>query len=203
MEPTVETSPYDSLLPPGFAVDRRLPLGRHPILTAFPGLDRLPLATRLEPDPEKRERLFSETCIDLVAEDLWMYVAPHAIPPGAPRDWHPRVVPGLDCIVVGEPHLRKSPLVTLYLDVFHELCHVRQRRDGANLFDRQTSYVRRWTEVDAYRFVVEEARQLGIPEDFLVDYLRVEWISSREHRELLEKLGVTADKRARPGRATD
>ena len=27
--------------PPGFRVDRELPVGRHPLLAVFPGLDRL------------------------------------------------------------------------------------------------------------------------------------------------------------------
>jgi len=38
--------------------------------------------------------------------------------------------------------------------------------------------------------VVEEARQLGVSDEFLRDYLRVEWISDDEHRALLERLEV-------------
>ena len=80
----------------------------------------------------------------------------------------------------------------LFMDIYHELCHVVQRQGGANLWPPGVSYVKRWTEVEAYRFVVEEARTLGISDKFLRDYLKVEWISAGEHRELLAELHVPA-----------
>lgn len=155
----------------------------------FPGLDRLPIAHRIEPDEARRGRLFGETCIQIVEADLWMYVAPFELPPGRPPGWNP-LVADMDCIVIGLKHLRDSPAIMLFMDIYHELCHVQQRQGGANLFDREVSYVDRWTEVEAYRVVVEEARRLGVPDDFLREYLRVEWISSAEHQRLLERLGV-------------
>jgi len=91
--------------------------------------------------------------------------------------------------VIGKSHLAESPAIVLFLDIFHELCHVIQRQGGANLF-AAGSYVKRWTEVEAYRFVVAEARTLGASDEFLRDYLRVEWITEAEHRELLESLEV-------------
>ncbi len=107
MCPTDQRPPAAEPEPPGFRVQRDLPPGRHPILKVFPGLDRLPTAERLVAETASRERLFRETAIDLVAEDLWMYVAPHALPPGARRQWRPVLTaPGTDCIVVGEGHLR-------------------------------------------------------------------------------------------------
>ena len=86
-------------------------------------------------------------------------------------------------------HIADSPAIMLFMDIFHELCHVIQRHGGANLF-APGSYVKRWTEVEAYRFVVGEARELGVSDDFLREYLRVEWISEEEHRHLLETLAV-------------
>ncbi len=171
-------------------IARDLPVGRHPLLAAFPGLDRLPVATRLVPDPERRTRLFDETCVELVDQDLWMYVAPWDLPKIRRRGWRPVVTPGKDCIVVGATHLRESEPIVLFLDIFHELCHVLQRHDGANLWEAGVSYVRRRTEVEAYRFVVHEARRLKVDDVALRDYLKVEWISEAEHRELLEALGV-------------
>jgi hypothetical protein len=78
----------------------------------------------------------------------------------------------------------------LYLDIYHELCHIVQRRDGANLWEPGVGYVERRTEIDAYRFVVEEAKGLGVPDDYLREYLKVEWISDKEHEQLLEAVGV-------------
>lgn len=183
----------ESQPPKEFHASRNLPVGRHPLLAAFPGLDQLPAALRLQPDPVARAKMFDETCVQVVDQDLWMYVAPWDMPPGARREWRPVISPGSDCIVVGKSHLAESPAIVLYMDIFHELCHVIQRHGGANLWAPGVSYVKRWTEVEAYRFVVEEGRMLGVSDEFLREYLRVEWISEDEHRELLEKLEVPAE----------
>lgn len=120
-----------------------------------------------------------------------MYVAPQAPLKGMRRGWRPVLTPDLDCIVVGESHLRESPELTLYLDIFHELCHIRQRHAGRDLWPEGLSYVERPTEVEAYRFVVEEAHRYGVPDAILRDYLRVEWIDDEEHRALLDAVGVS------------
>jgi len=177
-------------VPDGFLVTRDLKVGRHPILEAFPKLDQLAAARKLVPDAQRRARLFGETFVELVDQDMWMYVSPKELPTGFRREWRPVVSPECDCIVVGAGHLRESPLLMLYMDIYHELCHVLQRQEGANLWPPGLSYVQRWTEVEAYRFVVEEARKIGVSDAFLREYLRVEWISDTEHRELLAELKV-------------
>jgi hypothetical protein len=178
--------------PPGFRVQRGVPVGRHPLLAVFPGLDRLPPAQRIETDPVKRAALFERTEVEVVDQDMWMYVAPHEVPPFARRrGWTPVVSLGRDCIVVGAGHLRDSSEMMLFLDIYHELCHVVQRRDGANLWEPGVDYVERWTEVEAYRFVIEEARKFGVSDEYLRDYLKVEWISKHDHERLLATLGVS------------
>jgi hypothetical protein len=185
-----KSTPTEVEPPKGFEIARDLPVGRHPILTAFPGLDKLPLGLRIVKDPPARRELFDETCVEIVDQDMWMYVAPHEVPKITRGRWNPVVSPDVDCIVIGKSHLRESPALMLFMDIYHELCHVVQRKGGANLFEPGVSYVKRWTEVEAYRFVVDEARKLGVSDDFLRDYLKVEWISAEEHRELLTELGV-------------
>ena len=176
--------------PAGFQVQRSLTAGRYPLLTVFPGADQLPIGAKVEPDPAQREALFKSTEVEIVDADLWMYVAPHELPPDARGRWRPVVAPTSDCIVAGLDHLRASSPMMVYMDIFHELSHVRQRRDGANLWEPGVRYIDRWTELDAYRIVVEDARARGASEEFLRDYLKVEWISRAEHAELLRKLGV-------------
>jgi hypothetical protein len=176
--------------PSAFRMARDLPIGRHPILAAFPGLDKLPPGRTIHPDAKVRRRLFADTCIELVDADMWMYVAPWEVPAIARGRWRPVVTPGQDCIVVGESHFRTSEPLIVYMDIYHELCHILQRRDGANLFEPGVSYVERPTEVEAYRFVVTEGRRLGVSDEFLREYLRVEWITAREHRLLLTTLDV-------------
>ncbi|HEV2429143.1 MAG TPA: hypothetical protein VGV64_04770 [Thermoplasmata archaeon] len=176
-------------VPDGFTIVRTLPPGRHPLLAAFPGLDRLPAAHRQEPDAGARRPPYEETCVEVVPEDVWMYVAPFEMPKGVPKEWRPRLSPN-DCIVIGESHLKESPALILYLDIFHELCHVRQRKAGQELFDRRESYVRRPTEVEAYRFAVDEARRLGVSDEEIREYLKVEWVTDRDLLELYEAVGV-------------
>lgn len=176
--------------PAGFTIARALKSGRHPILKVFPGLDRLRTAAHLEPEAEKRRELFHNTQVELIEEVVWMYVSPWEIPANARARWNPVLSPGVDCIVVGLAHLRESPAFTLFMDIFHELRHIQQRHGGAQLFRRDVSYVRRPTEVEAYRFVVGEARALGVTDEFLRDYLRVEWIDDGEFLELLTAVGV-------------
>ncbi len=180
--------------PPGFSPQRDLPAGRHRLLEVFPGIDRLVTGQRIEKVAAKRTKLFRETFVELVDQDLWMYVSPHEVPTvSRSRKWKPVVSPDCDCIVVGRGHLKESPAMTLFMDIYHELCHVIQRRDGANLWEPGVSYVERWTEVEAYRFVVGEARALGATDEFLREYLKVEWISDGEHAQLLQAVGVPPD----------
>lgn len=177
--------------PSGFAIERSLPTGRYPLSKVFPEIATLPTAKHLQPDDALRALLFGETEVELIEDDIWMYVAPWEIPESRRGRWNPVLAPGTDCIVIGIGHLRESPAFTLFLDIFHELRHVLQRQAGAQLFGSGESYVRRPTEVDAYRFVVKEARDMGVSDAFLRDYLRVEWIDDKEFLELLSAVGVS------------
>lgn len=177
--------------PTDFQIARKVSAGRHPLLHVFPEIDRTELAGRQVPDPAERARFYAEVEVELADEDLWMYVAPRSVPTRFRRTFNPVISPEADCVVVGLDHLRTSPALVLYMDIFHELCHVLQRRAGRELFPTRTRYVRRSTEIDAYRFVIEEARRLDVDDGTLRDYLRVEWISDREWSELCERLGVS------------
>ncbi len=180
--------------PAGFEIERSVELGRHPLLEVFPGLDRLDTAERQVPDAASRRRLFAGTFVEIVDDDVWMYVAPWKIPripKRFRRRWNPVSTPNLDCIVIGASHLRKSPALILYLDIYHELCHILQRHDGRELFPDGLSYVQRTTEIDAYRFVVDEARRFGVADPVLQDYLLVEWIDRDDYYALLDAVGVS------------
>ncbi|MCI4333730.1 MAG: hypothetical protein L3K01_08450 [Thermoplasmata archaeon] len=185
-------SPKGEAPPKGFRVIRDMPVGRHPLLAVFPGLNKLETAARHEPDPAKRQKLHDETCVQVVSDDVWMYVAPYDVPKSFRRRWKPVVSPDSDCIVVGSEHLLESPELTLFLDIFHELCHIRQRHEGRELWPNKLSYVRRPTEIEAYQFVVDEARRFGVGDATLREYLRVEWVEEEELLELFQTLGVAA-----------
>lgn len=93
-------------------------------------------------------------------------------------------------IVIGKNHLHNSAKKILYLDIVHELVHVKQQRQGLDLYDKSYSYVDRPTEIEAYAIAVEEARRLGMDDDEIFDYLHVEWISETEHKRLASQVGV-------------
>jgi hypothetical protein len=93
-------------------------------------------------------------------------------------------------ILISAHYLRKGNLVDLYLDIIHELVHVKQFMDRKKLFDNDHSYAERPTEVEAYRYTVEEARRLGLNEDRICEYLRTEWMSDEDFKRLTRSLGV-------------
>ena len=93
-------------------------------------------------------------------------------------------------LFVGLEYLRNGELRHLYLDIIHELIHIRQYLEGKELFDEKFSYVDRPTEIEAYQCAVDEARKIGMSEDAIADYLYVEWITTKEHQRLLKVLGV-------------
>jgi len=93
-------------------------------------------------------------------------------------------------LLISTHHLSDSDFRTVYLDIVHELCHVRQFRKGQPLFYPKLSYVDAPSEIEAYRRTVEEGRRIGMTNRQLVDYLKVEWISPAEHRRLARRCGL-------------
>jgi len=93
-------------------------------------------------------------------------------------------------IVVDRRYLKEADEDYLYLDVIHELIHIRQLREGRDLFDRRFDYVDRPTELEAYRKTVVEARRIGLAEPEIVEYLRVDWVAEDDFRRFLSSLGV-------------
>ena len=94
-------------------------------------------------------------------------------------------------LLISSRHLSDSPFRTVYLDLVHELCHVKQFRDGKRLFYPKLSYVDAPSEIDAYRRTIDEGRRIGMTNRQLVDYLKVEWITPAEHRRLARRCGLT------------
>ena len=93
-------------------------------------------------------------------------------------------------IIICAPYLKAGDEKHFYLDLIHELCHVRQHMEGKELYDRTYPYVDRPTEVEAYTLAVEEARRIGMDEAEIEEYLKVEWVSQRDFKRMLKTLGV-------------
>ena len=93
-------------------------------------------------------------------------------------------------LVVSSRYLNKGDKIDIYLDLIHELVHIKQLLDGKNLFDSKYSYVDRPTELEAYTYTVKEARRLGLSDKRILSYLETEWISSVDLKRLAKAVKV-------------
>lgn len=93
-------------------------------------------------------------------------------------------------LIVSTHYLRNGEERELYLDVIHELVHVRQFLDGRKFFPEDIDYPDRPTEIEAYKVAVEEARRIGMKEEEILEYLKVPWMDDDDYTKLLENLGM-------------
>jgi hypothetical protein len=93
-------------------------------------------------------------------------------------------------LVVNSRYMNNGDKVDIYLDVIHELVHVKQFMEGKELFDIHYGYTERPTEIEAYSHAVEEARSLGLTDERICDYLRTEWMSEDDLKQLAKALRV-------------
>jgi hypothetical protein len=97
-------------------------------------------------------------------------------------------------LMISSNYLKHGSRVDIYLDLIHELVHVKQLIEGKELFDVQYSYAERPTEVEAYRVAVQEARRLGLSEERICEYLRTEWMSDEDLKRLAKALNVNCER---------
>ncbi|MGD6934535.1 MAG: hypothetical protein ACQCN5_10050 [Candidatus Bathyarchaeia archaeon] len=93
-------------------------------------------------------------------------------------------------IVISKSYLQNGDRTDIYLDLIHELCHVKQFMEGKELFDPNYAYVDRPTEIEAYRYTVQEARRIGMPENRICHYLKTEWMSEADFKRLAKSVEV-------------
>ncbi len=92
-------------------------------------------------------------------------------------------------LVISKGYLNTGNKTDIYLDLVHELCHVKQFMDGKELFDPRYEYVDRPTEIEAYRYAVKEAKRLGMDEERILCYLKTEWMSPYDLDKLVRNIG--------------
>jgi hypothetical protein len=94
-------------------------------------------------------------------------------------------------LVISKNYLSNGNKTDIYLDLIHELYHVKQFLDGRELFDPRYDYVERPTEIEAYRYTVQEARRLGLSEERICLYLKTEWMSQYDLKKLAKSVNVS------------
>ncbi|NWF86414.1 hypothetical protein HXY32_01135 [Candidatus Bathyarchaeota archaeon] len=93
-------------------------------------------------------------------------------------------------LVISAKYLKEGDRTDIYLDLIHELVHVKQLMEGKELFDVHYSYTERPTEVEAYSVAVEEAKRIGLSDKRICRYLKTEWMSDEDLKRLAKALNV-------------
>jgi hypothetical protein len=158
-----------------FKVHRNLHVGRYKLSEVFSGLETARPLKKFIRDRSLMRRLLRNTDVTLTRNGTrYMHVNE--------RD---------GSLVIGLRYLSEADERYLYLDIVHELIHLKQHLDGRKLYDEEYSYADRPTEIEAYQYTVEEGRRLGMTEEKIAKYLYVEWMTRKEFARMLKTLGVT------------
>jgi hypothetical protein len=96
-------------------------------------------------------------------------------------------------IRINAQYLNTGRFIDLYLDIIHELVHVRQFLDGRELRDPQYTYADRPTEIEAFQYTVEEALRLGLTKPQILEYLQTEQMSDELFNRLTSNLRFDKD----------
>lgn len=155
----------------GVTIAREVEIEVHPFTDYFKGFDKLPCVREIFGD--KTEEILRNLKVEF--NSRWGYMGVND------EDGH---------LLVSSRYLKQGDETGIYLDIVHELVHVRQYQEGKKLFDDDFEYVDRPTEIEAYIHAVKEARRLGLSEEKIFEYLKTEWISDEEHRRLATAVGL-------------
>jgi len=156
-----------------FRAKRNVPLGEYKFTQIFNGVENSPTLLRLF--GSQRSMLKTVHHLKLKVVD---------------SDWGIWLDHNTGSVCIGSKYMASARINCLYLDVIHVLVHVKQFLDGRDLFDQTFEYVDRPTEIEAYRYTIDEAKRLQMSEDEILKYLRVDAVDDSELGRLIEKIGV-------------
>ena len=150
-------------LPEYAHVVRNLPCGIHPYRRLLPRLEESPVARRIESPATKLALLMDDARVLIKSGEGYCYVDVK--------------IPAI--VLFLEYYEHANPL-DLYLDLAHELTHLRQLAEGQNLWDHSLHYVDRPTEIEGYAVAVEEGLRLGMTEAQILQHLSNPWLNESE-----------------------
>ncbi len=155
-------------LPAYARLERSLSPGNHPYLAILPRVARSPALKRICSDPEARARLLEGAWVQIRGGRGYAFVDVE-----------------VPCIVVSEWYYREGEACDLYLDLLHELTHLRQLGEGLDLWDERFDYVERPTEIEGYAVAIEEGRRLGMTDEDVIRHLSNPWMTEKDVHRLL------------------
>ncbi|MFZ2957737.1 MAG: hypothetical protein WA705_12690 [Candidatus Ozemobacteraceae bacterium] len=95
--------------------------------------------------------------------------------------WIDETVP---CIVLTQSYYETGSDLDLYLDLLHELVHIRQLLEGRDVWDENYSYHQRPTEIEGYAIAVAEGQRLGLKAHEILEHLSNPWMTPEQVSEL-------------------
>lgn len=158
-------------LPPFARLHRDLQAGMHGYLDIFPHADESPGLHMIERDATKRTELLRHAKVNVKRGPGFAYVDVET-----------------PCIVLAEDYFRNGSDLDLYLDMLHELTHIRQHHEGKDLWDERYAYVDRPTEIEGYAMAVAEGRRLGMTDEDVVEHLSNPWMEEDEVHRLVQHI---------------
>ncbi len=93
-------------------------------------------------------------------------------------------------LFINADYLKHGDVRDIYLDIIHELVHVKQFKDGKQLRGKRFSYIESPTEIEAYRHTIKEAKRIGMTNEEIYEYLKVDWITDEDAKKLANTLGI-------------
>jgi hypothetical protein len=166
---SVERAPT---LPPYARIVGGLGQGVHPFLHLLPRIAESPAVGRIATADTPLAVLLASARVAIESGDGYAYVDVDR-----------------PAIVLAASYYRHGNPLDLYLDMLHELTHLRQLAEGADLWDERFAYVDRITEIEGYAVAVEEGRRLGMTDSEVVHHLSNPWMSEADVQRLIGHIG--------------
>ena len=150
-------------LPDYAIVVRTLERGLHPYRLLLPRIQESPAVRRIESPATPIGPLLDGARVQIRSREGFCYVDVK-----------------IPAIVLSEEYYVRANPVDLYLDLIHELTHLRPLAEGENIWDHSLDYVDRPTEIEGYAVAVAEGIRLGMDEDEVLRHLSNPWMSDAE-----------------------
>jgi hypothetical protein len=150
-------------LPEYALVNRTLNCGLHPYRLLLPRFEESPVVRRIEMAATPIGPLLDSARVKIKKGEGFCYVDV--------------IIPA---IVLIENYYIQGNALDLYLDLAHELTHLRQLAEGRNIWDHSLHYVDRPTEIEGFAVAVEEGLRLGMTEEQVIQHLSNPWLSDDE-----------------------
>jgi hypothetical protein len=150
-------------IPDYAVVNRALGCGMHPYRLLLPRFEESPAARRIETPAIPIGPLIDSARVKIKKGEGYLYVDVK--------------IPAITLI---EDYYRRANPLDLYLDLAHELTHLRQLAEGRNIWDHSLHYVDRPTEIEGFAVAVEEGIRLGLTEEQVIQHLSNPWLDDDE-----------------------